>query len=661
MSIKKRIDELKTIINQANYEYHTLDQPIISDQQYDAYMNELLELEQSHPEYKDPNSPTQKIGGVVLEGFEKVTHQVPMMSLSNAFNMSDLEAFDRRIRKINENITYITELKIDGLAISIHYENGQFKKAATRGNGYVGEDVTSNIKTIKSIPLILNEPVTIEVRGEVFMPHKTFVKLNQKRQNDQLPLFANPRNAAAGTIRQLNSKIVSQRALDAFIYQLVLPNQNIETHEEVLLYLKKLGFKINPHFHKVMDISELKEHIQSYDRLRKKLTYDIDGVVIKVNELNTYDELGFTAKHPKWATAYKFEAEKVETVINDIIFQTGRTGVITPVALLEPVMVSGSRVSKATLHNEDYILQKDIRKHDHVFIHKAGEIIPEVIEVIFEHRKNQEPFEMIQTCPECQEPIFRKDNEADHYCSNPNCPGKAVNQIIHFASRVAMDIDTLGEKVVKLLYDNGFLKDISDIYRLKNHQENLVLLPKFGLKKVENLIQAIEASKKQPFEKLLFGLGIKHVGSKVAKRLVQHFSTIEELMNATDEQLTNLDDIGPMIAESIVYYFKNDANIKRIKTLQGFGLNMSFEKPTEQTLIFEGLTFVITGKLELYTREQATSLIESYGGKVTGSVSQKTDYLLCGEDAGSKKDKAEALNIKIINEQTFKDMIHHES
>jgi DNA ligase (NAD+) len=657
MDIKNRITELIKIINQANYDYHTLDQPRISDQAYDAFFKELVELETKYPEYKELDSPTHKVGGVVLDGFEKVTHQVPMMSLSNVFNEEELRQFDERIRKVVSQFTYVSELKIDGLAVSLVYEKGYFKRAATRGNGLVGEDITQNAKTIKSIPLKLNEDIDIEVRGEIYMPHQSFKKANEERLENNEPLFANPRNAAAGTIRQLDSKIVSKRQLDCFIYTIVNQKDYVDNQKRALDYLRQLGFKVNPYDKHLRSIDDLVLEINNYDTLRKNLPYDTDGVVIKVNEFDLYDKIGLTAKSPKWATAYKFQAEQVETILKDITFQIGRTGVVTPVAELEPVIVSGSKVSRATLHNEDYILSKDIRIHDTVLVHKAGEIIPEVIEVVLSKRKNQEKFVMIETCPVCHEPLTRKQGEADYYCTNPTCPGKNVNSLIHFASRVAMDIDTLGEKVVETLHELGFLNTIADIYLLKNYQDEIKELPGFGDKKVDKLVEAIEQSKKQPLDKLLFGLGIKHVGAKVAKTLVKHYPSIDLLKAATYEDLNQIKDIGEMIAQSIVSYFSTEQNLELIESLKNIGLNMHYEQDNKVEHMFNDKTFVLTGKLELYTRDEAASIIEKLGGRVSSSVSVKTDFVLAGEDAGSKLKKANELGVKVIDEQTFKVMI----
>ena len=654
MNIKLKIKDLTDKINQANYDYHTLDQPTITDYEYDQLLRELIDLETKYPEYKLDNSPTDKIGGVVLDSFEKVNHNVPMMSLSNVFDEEEFINFDERIKKTVNEYAYITELKIDGLAVSLIYEKGKLKRAATRGNGTIGENITENVKTIKSVPLVLNELIDIEVRGEIFMPHKSFNRLNEERIEQNLSLFANPRNAAAGTIRQLDSKVVAKRNLDVFLYQIVDAKQFVNTQEEALEFLKKLGFKINNQYKVAKDVFEVIKQINKYDSLRKTLNYETDGVVIKVNEFNLHQKIGYTAKYPKWATAYKFKAEQQTTKLVDITFQIGRTGVVTPVAELEPVIISGSKVSRATLHNEDYILNKDIRVSDMVVVHKAGEIIPEVVKVDLDYRKDQKPFKMIQTCPVCHKPLERKKDEADYFCMNPTCPAKHINQLIHFASRVAMNIDTLGEKVVETLHELGFLNTISDIYQLHQYKDELIGLPGFAKRKVEKLIQAIEESKKQPLDKLLFGLGIKHVGAKVSKVLVTHYPSMDLLMKATYDELIEINEIGQMIAKSITTYFAKEEHIELINKLKSFKLNMTYEKIEKKEHEFNGKIFVLTGKLENYSREQAQELIEKLGGKVTKSVSKKTNFLLAGKDAGSKLQKAQALNIAIMDEQTFK-------
>jgi DNA ligase (NAD+) len=657
MDIKQRMTELISIINQANEDYHTKDQPLISDQTYDKYLKELIELEEKYPHLKIENTPTSKIGGVILDAFIKVTHQTPMMSLSNVFSTQELMQFHERILKVVPRFTYVSELKIDGLAVSLLYEKGVFVRAATRGNGWIGEDVTENVKTIKSLPMYLNQTIDIEVRGEIFMPHKSFKKVNIERMEQNEPLFVNPRNAAAGTIRQLDSKIVSKRNLDLFVYMIVDAKSYVHSQEDALNFLQALGFKVNPNFKHLSNIDDLILQIKAYDQFRKTLPYDTDGVVIKVNEFELYDKIGYTAKSPKWATAYKFEAEKVETKLLDITFQIGRTGVVTPVAELEKAFVSGTTVARATLHNEDYIKEKDIRIGDTVLIHKAGEIIPEVISVVKEKRTNEKPFQMISSCPICQSLLERKPKEADYYCLNLECPGRNIGALIHFASRVAMDIDTLGEKVIEAFHELGYLNTIPDIYKLKNYQQELKELPGFGDKKIENLIEAIENSKHQSLDKLIFGLGIKHVGAKVAKTLVKHYPSMDLLKDAKYDDLVLINDIGVMIANSIIEYFRNDKNRLMIESLQSLGLNMTQQQEEMIEHALNGKTVVLTGKLSLFSRDQAQAIIEKLGGKVSSSVSVKTDLVVAGEDAGSKLKKANELSVKVIDEEEFKVMI----
>jgi DNA ligase (NAD+) len=657
MDPKQRVEWLRATLDKANRDYHTHDNPTMSDSAYDAYMRELTDLEKTYPELVTPDSPTQRVGGAVLEGFRKVTHEVPMMSLSNVFSESELEAFVRRIEKSVGTVPVVAELKIDGLAVSLTYEDGFFVRAATRGDGTTGEDITENAKTIRSLPLRLSEPVSVTVRGEIFMPHKSFEKANEERLEAGLPLFANPRNAAAGTIRQLDTKVVSRRGLDMFAYTLISAEDHVSSQSGALEYLKKLGFNTNPHTVRTDNFDDLLQAINDFDALRRSLPYDTDGVVIKVDDLGLHETIGFTAKSPKWATAYKFQAEKAESVINAITFQVGRTGVITPVAELEPVSISGSTVSRATLHNEDYILSKDIRIGDTVLVHKAGEIIPEVIEVVMDKRDGQKPFKMTDTCPVCGEPVERNEGEADHYCTNPDCPGKTMNRLIHFASRQAMDIDTLGDKVTAVLHDLGYLQTIDDIYRLKEHKDALEDIPGFATKKVAKLLEAIEDSKSRPLDRLLFGLGIKHVGRKVAQTLVRHLGTMDAIVAADTETLSAIPEIGPMIAASITSYMADGKNIALIEALKGFGLTMEETAPMSTEGPFEGLTFVLTGKLSVMTREEASEAIVRLGGKTSSSVSAKTSYVVAGEDAGSKRTKAEQLGVTIIDEQRFKEML----
>jgi DNA ligase (NAD+) len=660
--IKRRMTELEEQINEANYLYHTLDTPSISDRAYDLLVKELTELELEYPAYKSETSPTLKVGGIVLDKFEKVIHEHPMMSLANAFNQNDLTDFANRISKEVPDVTYNMELKIDGLAMNLTYVDGILVKAATRGDGVVGEDVTQNIKTIKSVPMRLKKPLTLEVRGEVYMPYQSFNKANEERLKEGLELFKNARNAAAGTIRQLDTKIVSKRNLDMFCYTLVDAQKfGVKTQSEALAFLKEIGLKTNPNFKVVKHIKEVIEEINTYDQLRKDLPYDTDGVVIKVNELALHELIGYTAKYPKWAIAYKFAPEEVITTLNKVTFQVGRTGVITPVAELTPVMISGSLVSRATLHNEDYIKALDIEIGDDVIVRKAGEIIPEVVKPVLENRKNTTKFEMIDTCPSCQEKLFREADEADWFCVNPACPAQHVGKIIHFASRVAMNIDTLGEKVVIQLYEAGLLTDILDIYTLKDKREQLLTLERMGEKKVDNLLDAIEASKQNQLDKLLFGLGIKHVGAKVAKQLLKQFPSLASLKDATYESLISINDIGDAIANSVLTYFQTDYAQTLIKRLEDLGINTTMPKEdVTHDERFLNKTFVLTGKLESFTREEAGLIIEKLGGKISGSVSKKTDFVLAGSDAGSKLDKANSFGVKVLDEQAFKEMIPNE-
>lgn len=650
MSKRDRIIELTKIINEANYNYHTLDSPTISDYEYDKLLHELIELEEKYPNYKQKDSPTLKIGGEVLDEFVKVTHEVPMMSLDNSFDFNDLENFSEKLFNEYNNLSFISELKIDGLAVSIEYEDGYFKRAATRGNGTVGEDISLNVKTIKSLPLKLNENINITVRGEIFMPHESFHKLNEERMNENLDVFMNPRNAASGTIRQLDSKIAASRGLDIFIYTIVDDLDYINTQEEALNYLKKLGFKVNPNFKVHKDTKSLIDQIKLFDELRKNLNYDTDGVVVKVNEFKYLDEIGYTAKAPKWAKAYKFKPEEALTKLTDITFQIGRTGRVTPVAELEPVLISGSKVARATLHNEDYIIKRDIRKNDYVYIRKAGEIIPEVIKVELNKRKNQKPFEMIENCPVCHEKLIRKENEADYYCINNNCPARNINSLIHFASRVAMNIDGLGEKVIETLNKLGYLNKITDIYKLKNYYEELILIEGFGKRSIDKLLSSIEKSKENEANHLLFALGIKHVGSRVSEILLEEYGNINNLINLEIEDLIKVDEIGEKIAESIYNYFNDSNNLLIINELKELGLNFNYTKTKITKHEFNDKRVVITGTFTKYKRKELTDILKSFGAKVTSSVSKNTDFVFAGKDAGSKLQRANELNIKVLNE-----------
>ena len=661
MKEKDRIIELVNILNKANHEYYILDNPTLTDREYDRYMQELIMLEKRYPEYKLETSPTEKVGSLVLSKFDKITHELPMLSLGNVFNYEEIKLFDERIKKEVENPTYVCELKIDGLAVSLKYENGNLVRGATRGDGIVGEDITNNVMTIKSIPLVLNEKVDIEVRGEIYMSKSAFEKLNEERTNNNESLFANPRNAAAGSVRNLDSKITEKRDLDCFIYHLPNPlDYNLKTHHECLEYMKKLGFNVNDTYKLSKNIDEVIEFVKESTEKRNNLPYEIDGIVIKVDNIYYQNILGFTVKVPKWATAYKFPAQEVETRLIDILFTVGRTGKITPNAILEPVKVAGSTISKATLHNEDNVINKDIRINDKVIIRKAGDVIPEVVRSITEKREgNERDFEMAKNCPICGSKLVRKEEEAAHYCLNLECPARKIENIIHFASRDAMNIEGLGESIIENIYNEGFIKDITDIYNLKQYEEDLSTLEGFGPKMLENLYNNIESSKNNSLEKLLFALGIRQVGAKTAKILAKKYKSLDNLMNATIKELLEINDIGEIIAKSICDYFKNEENIAIINKLKEYGLNMIYldNKNIEEDDFFQNKTFVLTGTLYEITRDKASSLIEDLGGKTSNSVSKKTDYVILGENAGSKYDKAVQLNIPILNEEEFIDKI----
>lgn len=654
--IEKRYEELIKIINEADYNYHTLDKPTISDQEYDKYLRELFDLEYEHPEIARSDSPTQRAGGKILDGFEKVTHKIPMLSLSNVFNESEIINFDEKIKKEGINPKYVCELKIDGLSVSLQYEKGRLVKAATRGDGVVGEDITNNVKTIKTVPLTLNEEIDIEVRGEIYMSKEIFNKINENRKQEGKELLQNPRNAAAGSIRQLDSKVAASRKLECWIYHLPNPEDfGITTHKEALEFMKKLGFRVNPNNKLVNDVKELLEFIEFQTENRESLPYEIDGIVIKLNNLQEQKKLGFTAKYPKWATAYKFPAQKVLTKLIDIIFTVGRTGQITPNAVLEPVIVQGSTIKRATLHNEDYVMKKDLKIGDIVAIRKAADVIPEVVESIKERRTGEEKeFEMIKFCPMCNSPLMKKDGQVDYYCFNQNCDRKHIEGIIHFASRKAMNIDGLGDRIVEDFYNLGFIHRFADLYKLHEHKKDLIELEGFGEKSIDNLMDAIEKSKSQSLEKFIFALGIPNVGEKTAKVLAMHYETLDNLMNASEEELTNITDIGNIIAKSIKDYFALEFNINQISLLKELGINMNYTGPkVEINENFYNKTFVITGTLEKYTREEIEEKIGLLGGKTSSSVSKKTTALIMGENAGSKYDKAVKLGIPIWSEEDF--------
>ncbi len=658
--MKERMEELIQIINEADYNYHTLDNPTITDQEYDKYLRELIEIEEAHPDWVREDSPTQHAGGKIIEGFEKVTHKIPMMSISDVFSESEVVAFDERIKKEGFHPEYVCELKIDGLSVSLLYEKGKLVRAATRGDGTVGEDITHNAKTIKVIPLKLKEEVDIEVRGEIFMNKNTLERLNEERKKNGQPLLQNCRNAAAGSIRQLDSKVAAQRKLDNFIYHLPNPlDYGIHTHYEALEYMKKLGFKTNPNNRLVKDINGVLEYIEEKAKQRESLPYDIDGIVIKVNNIDEQQKLGTTAKYPKWCTAYKFPAKEVLTKLTDIIFTVGRTGQITPNAVLEPVIVAGSTISRATLHNEDYVKEKDLKIGDIVSIRKAGDVIPEVVEVKKERRTGQEKdFVMITNCPMCNTPLVKKEGQVDYYCPNKKCPARNIESLIHFVSRDAMNIDGLGDRIMEDFYNFHFIATIPDIYSLKEHEKDLIRLEGYGDKSVTNLLNAIEESKKNSLEKLIFGLGIPHVGAKTAKLLAQKYKTLQNLMNQTEEELTKVPDIGAIIAKSVVDYFNDPHHKAIVEELIELGINTTYlGQEIVEDEDFAGKSFVLTGSLTIFTREEAKEKIESLGGKTVDSVSKKTSVVIVGEKPGSKYEKALKLGIPIWTEEEFKDKL----
>lgn len=654
--IINKMNELIEIIREADYNYHTLDMPTITDQEYDNYMRELYKLEEKYPELKQDMSPTSRVGGEIIDSFKKIKHEVPMMSLSNVFNEDEIIVFDERVKKEYPNPSYVVELKIDGLSVSLLYKKGILVRAATRGDGITGEDITHNVKTIKSIPLRLKEPLDIEIRGEIYMSKDSFNKTNEDRKKEGLELFANPRNAAAGSIRQLDSSVAAKRKLDAFLYHLPEAEKfGIYTHADALNYMKKLGFIVNPNIELVNNINELLVYVDKWTQNRASLPYEIDGIVIKLNDLNGQKKLGFTARYPKWATAYKFPATEVLTKLKEFKFTVGRTGQVTPNAILEPVLLMGSTISKTTLHNEDYVVQKDLRKGDTVAIKKAGDVIPEVVRAVTERRNGtEEKFEMIKNCPICNSPLIRRENEAAYYCVNPKCDARKIEGLCHFVSRDAMYIDGFGDAIIEDFYNMGYLKSIVDFYNLYKYKEELMELEGFGSKSITNLLTSIENSKKNSLERLLFALGIRHVGKKSAKILASHHKTLDNIINATYEELIETDNIGDIMAKSIKSYFSIEENIELINQLKQIGVNMDYlgEEVTSDEN-FMNKTFVLTGSLSELTRDEAGNIIELRGGSVTSSVTKKTDVVIVGENPGSKYNKAIELGITIWNEKEF--------
>lgn len=653
-----KIKNLQKTLNEYAYFYYVKDQPKVLDSEYDKLYQELVQLETQYPESITPDSPTQRIGGVILDGFEKAVHEVPLYSLNDAFSKEELEAFDARVAKAlgHHNYSYECELKIDGLSISLRYENGRFVRGATRGDGSVGENITENLKTVRSIPMTLPEPISIEVRGECYMPKESFMKLNEAREQEGLETFANPRNAAAGSLRQLDTKVTAQRNLSTFLYTVAeFGPLEVATQEEALQALDRLGFKINPNRRICQTVDGIWEYITEYHEKRADLPYEIDGIVIKVNDLNLQDELGFTVKAPRWAIAYKFPPEEAETVIRDIEWTVGRTGVVTPTAVMDPVVVAGTTVSRASLHNMDYIEAKDLRLNDHVLIYKAGDIIPEVDHAIVEKREAAStPYPKPTHCPVCGSELVHLEEEVALRCINPKCSAQMKEGLSHFVSRQAMNIDGLGPKVIEQMYEKELVKDVADLYYLT--QEQLLTLDKVKEKSANNLLKAIEASKANSAERLLFGLGIRHVGAKAAKILLEHYETIENLSQAKAEDILNLHTMGETIANSLTTYFANDEVHELLAELKAAGVNLRYLGVTQAQLAsvqspFKDKTIVLTGKLTTYTREEAKAKIESLGGKVTGSVSKKTDLVIAGADAGSKLTKAQSLGIEVWSEE----------
>lgn len=655
--MKERMDRLTKEIEQHSYNYYVLDNPTITDFEYDRLIHELMELEKEYPQFKTKNSPTERVGGKVLEGFETVTHAVPMESLNDAFSKEEIEDFDKSVRKSVDKPEYVVEMKIDGLSVSLEYIDGEFVRGSTRGDGTIGEDVTQNLKTVKAIPLRLTEKLPyLEVRGEVYMPVSSFVALNNKREENDEPLFANPRNAAAGSLRQLNSAITAERNLSIFVFNIQqIQGKELSSHTQSLDYLKQLGFKVSPRYNVCSTIDEAYSEIQNIGEMRGELGFDIDGAVIKINDFETRTKLGSTAKAPRWAVAYKYPAEQKQTKLLDITIQVGRTGVLTPTAELEPVRIAGSTVSRATLHNIDNITTKDIRIGDTVIIQKAGDIIPEVVEVVKEKRSGEESvYTMPEKCPVCGTKVVREADEAATRCVNPECPAQKIRNIIHFASKDAMDIEGLGPAIIEQLAEQKLVNNPADLYYLK--YEDLVEIDRMGIKSANNLIKAIENSKNAGLDRVIFALGIRNIGSKAGKILAEKYKDIDSLSDATEEELTKIEDIGPIMAKSITNFFSSTGAIDIIQKLRFAGVELTYTKKSTDNR-FEGMTFVLTGTLPTYSRDEASEIIENFGGKTSSSVSKNTTYVLAGEKAGSKLSKAEQLGVKIINEEEFDSMI----
>ena len=660
MSAQKRIEELISLINYHNEKYYNQDSPEIEDFEYDNLMKELIKLEEENPELKRNDSPSNRVGGKPLDKFEQVVHKIPMLSLSNAYSWEDLKDFDSRVREaVGADVEYVVEFKIDGLSVGLNYNNGIFESGATRGNGIVGENITKNLMTIKNIPLNIDEKGELTVRGEVYISKKDFEEINKIQEEQDQPLYANPRNLAAGSLRQLDSKLTAKRPLDIFIFNLEdINSKQFKTHSESLEYLKQLGFHVSPEFKVFKTMDEIIEYIKYWTEHREDLGFGIDGMVIKVNNLAQREQMGYTAKSPRWAIAYKFPAERKETKLLDIVVEVGRTGTITPTAVLEPIRLAGTTVSRATLHNEDYINEKDIKINDTVLVQKAGDIIPQVVEVIKERRTGEEiEFKMPEECPVCGEPTVRLEGEAAVKCINISCPAQIRRGIIHFASREAMDIDGLGESIITLLLKQDLIKDISDLYYLK--KEQISVLERMGDKSATNLINAINKSKENDLWRFINGLGIKLIGTKAAKILASEFKDLDKLMNATEQELINLEEFGQTMADSVVEFFKEEKNISVIEKLKEAGVNTKLIESDDADIpkIFEKMKIVLTGTLPTLKRNDAKEMIEKRGGKATSSVSKSTSFVLAGEEAGSKLTKANDLGIKVIDEEKFLQLI----
>lgn len=660
--VKNRINELIATIEYHSHRYYNLDTPEISDYEYDGLMRELKQLEKEYPELIPANSPTVRVGGTPLKEFNQVVHEVPMLSLQDVFSFEELTEWDQRMKNADSEVEYVVELKVDGLSVSLLYENGELVRGATRGDGTIGEDVTQNVKTIKTVPLKVNDLSRLEVRGEAFIPTAAFEQLNAQREELELPTFANPRNAAAGSLRQLDSKITAQRNLDIIVFNIQQYNgREILSHREGLDFIASLGFHVSPERKVFQSMEAVISEIQSLGERRGELPFDIDGIVVKVNQLSIREELGATAKTPRWAVAYKFPAEKKETQIKDIVLQVGRTGVLTPTALLHPVRIAGSVVSRATLHNEDYINEKNIRIGDTVLIQKAGEIIPEVVEVIVSKRTGTEiPFQMPGTCPECGGMVVREPGEAASRCSNVSCPAQLIRGIIHFVSRDAMNIDGLGPRIIALLLEQGLIRDAADLYSLQFSQ--LTKLDRMGDKSASNLVEAIQKTKENEIDRFIFGLGIRFVGGKTAKNIAKAVGSVDALMNAEYDMLIQIEEVGDKMAQSIVAFFKEEHNKALIEKFRTSGVNFTLKAPRPLgKLKFTGMTFVLTGTLSDYTRAEAVEWIEGNGGKVAGSVSRKTTYVVAGEEAGSKLKKAVELGVKVLTQDEFTLLLKEEN